>query len=583
MPGQFNDLPDGWALPTVAEVGSIRLGRQRSPDKHTGRYSTKYLRAANITPNGLALTDLLEMDFTPKERATYALLSGDVVLTEASGSPSQVGRAAVWNGEIPDCCFQNTVIRFRPHATTTQYALLTFRHYAASGILAQAARGVGIQHLGASRFASLQFPLPPLNEQRRIAALVDNRLGAIREAEVSLQSALEHTEKQDREIFAAAVTGKLVEPDIVSGRSETQPAQHARSSFGKSLARSTRQGSLFDAAQIEAADGETVLPPLPPGWRWARIDEIGEVTLGRQRSPQHRQGANMRPYLRVANVFENRIDTSDVLRMNFTPSEYSIYALKYGDILLNEGQSPELVGRPAVYRDEVPGACFQNTLVRFRAGPAVNVDFALLLFRHYLHSGEFQKIARWSTNIAHLGLERFRAMPFPLPPLSEQELIAADAQRRLERSVQQRATISSSLGRLPEMEHELFAAAVSGELVPQEKTDEPATALLARVGPPPQDVLYSEHSSPQKGESAVTTRRRSKSRSGSAAIKLEEVLREARRPMPVQDLFALAGYDRDQPEHIELFYLALRAELGRSIRQVGGDIENAMVEAIDAA
>ncbi len=43
----------------------------------------------------------------------------------------------------------------------------------------------------------------------------------------------------------------------------------------------------------------------------------------------------MRPYLRVANVYEDRIDLSDVMEMNFTPEEFETYKLKHGDILLN--------------------------------------------------------------------------------------------------------------------------------------------------------------------------------------------------------------------------------------------------------
>src|SRR5436309_706375 len=108
------------------------------------------------------------------------------------------------------------------------------------------------------------------------------------------------------------------------------------------------------------------LPALPPGWCWAKVCEVGAVKLGRQRSPEHHTGDHMRPYLRVANVYEDRIDLSDVLEMNFTPEEFEQYQLRYGDILLNEGQSLEWVGRPAMYRDELPGSCFQNTLVRFR-------------------------------------------------------------------------------------------------------------------------------------------------------------------------------------------------------------------------
>ena len=107
-------IPSSWARARIADVGSVRVGRQRSPEKHSGRYGTKYLRAKNITSTGLDLTDVLEMDFTPSERATYELRSGDLLVAEASGSAKHVGRAAIWRNEIPNCCFQNTLIRLRP-------------------------------------------------------------------------------------------------------------------------------------------------------------------------------------------------------------------------------------------------------------------------------------------------------------------------------------------------------------------------------------------------------------------------------------------------------------------------------------
>src|SRR4051812_32672868 len=89
---------------------------------------------------------------------------------------------------------------------------------------------------------------------------------------------------------------------------------------------------------------------LPEGWEWSRVHEVGRVQLGRQRSPEHHQGAQMRPYLRVANVFEDRIDTSDVKEMNFDDAEYERFRLAPGDVPLNEGQSKHLVGRPAIFK-----------------------------------------------------------------------------------------------------------------------------------------------------------------------------------------------------------------------------------------
>jgi hypothetical protein len=344
-------LPPGWASVRVDQAGEVRLGRQRSPEQDSGAHMTSYVRPANITPAGMNLSDILEMNFTPAEREVFGLNAGDVLLTEASGSASQVGRSAIWRGEIEPCCFQNTVIRFRPHLTTSEYALIVFRHYAEAGVFASVARGVGIQHLGGSRFAELSYPLPPLAEQKRITEIADIRLAEIREADARLRSALVHLNEQVREILAAAVAGELVPQSF----QPPEPSRvHGASRSGQINLIGEELPPNFGLPGLHAA--------VPEGWLRRRVDQVGEVTLGRQRAPKHERGRNMRPYLRVANVYEDRVDTSDVLRMNFEPEEAEIYELRDGDILLNEGQSPELVGRPAIYRGEVPGACFQNTV-----------------------------------------------------------------------------------------------------------------------------------------------------------------------------------------------------------------------------
>ena len=69
---------------------------------------------------------------------------------------------------------------------------------------------------------------------------------------------------------------------------------------------------------------------LPPDWKWLKVSDAGEVKLGRQRSPQHHLGEHMRPYLHVANVYEDRIDLRSVLEMNFSPEEYETFHLRDG-------------------------------------------------------------------------------------------------------------------------------------------------------------------------------------------------------------------------------------------------------------
>jgi type I restriction enzyme S subunit len=224
---------------------------------------------------------------------------------------------------------------------------------------------------------------------------------------------------------------------------------------------------------------------LPRGWVRRRVDEVGKVQLGRQRSPEVHRGPNMRPYLRVANVFEDRINLDDVMEMHFSPDEVTRFELHTGDILLNEGQSRELVGRPAMYRGELPGACFTNSLVRFQAGTHLLPSFALSLFRHWMRRGDFQRIAQITTNIAHLGAGRFAAMEVPLPPLGEQRRIVAKLEALQERSRRARDALDAIPPLLEKLRQSILAAAFRGDLTKEWRAQhphvEPADKLLARI------------------------------------------------------------------------------------------------------
>jgi type I restriction enzyme S subunit len=175
--------------------------------------------------------------------------------------------------------------------------------------------------------------------------------------------------------------------------------------------------------------------PLPVSWQLVPVREAGEVRLGRQRSPLHQSGRFTTPYLRVANVFDGWIDYSDVLSMDFTPAERRLYGLLPNDILLNEGQSLELVGRSAVYEGEPGAYCFQNTLIRFRCKETTLPGYCRAVFKFWLDTGRFAQVARQTTSVAHLGADRFAEMMFPRPSVEEQHRIAdildaADAEIR---------------------------------------------------------------------------------------------------------------------------------------------------------
>ena len=247
------ELPEGWTWASLESISEVRLGRQRSPKRAIGPYMRPYLRAANVTWDGFDLSDVKEMDFNPGELETYRLEPGDILLAEASGSADEVGKPAVWNGEIKDCCFQNTLIRVRPYRQIVSYLFHHLLSDARSGALGRAARGVGIHHLGAERSSSWAVALPPLAEQQRIVAEVERRLSVVQQAEATVEASLARAERLRQSILKQAFSGRLVpqDPDdepasvlLERIRAEREAeSQASAAAKGKSLRRGKRKAT----------------------------------------------------------------------------------------------------------------------------------------------------------------------------------------------------------------------------------------------------------------------------------------------------------------------------------------------------
>ncbi len=187
-------------------------------------------------------------------------------------------------------------------------------------------------------------------------------------------------------------------------------------------------------------------------WIRDRIGNIGDVQLGRQRAPKYTTGQFNKPYLRVVNVLDGRLDLRDVESMDFNDRDFARYSLQPDDILVTEGDliSVYNVGRSAIWSGEIADCCFQNTLIRFRCGPAAIPKFALAAFRHAFYHAIFAKAAN-ATTVAHLGAERFGSIEIGYPDKSRQRAIADglddlySAERELERRLLGEESLLKSL------------------------------------------------------------------------------------------------------------------------------------------
>lgn len=425
------DLPLGWTTTSVREVANLIRGvtfkkSESSPIHADGL--VPIIRAGNVSGGGLRLDD--DLVFVPEERVAeeQLLRRGDIVIATSSGSAAVVGKSALvrenWRGAHG--AFM-AVLRPNGHVDSV-FLAYCLQEESVRNLWREAAAGTNINNLKRDDLLSTEVPLCPIPEQRRIVAAVEEHFSRLD----AVESALDEAERRCQ---------ALVKSVLLS----------------------------------------VVPTDLPVGWQLSTVADAGTTGLGRQRSPKFHSGPNMKPYLRVANVFEDQIDTSDVMEMHFDEDDFEKYRLRSGDVLLNEGQSPEWLGRPAIYRGDPPEVAFTNSLIRFIPGSEVTSEWALLVFRRHMHAGRFMKESRITTNIAHLALGRFRTVEFPIPSREVQDELVASTQEMLDAVDLQANQIKRARAKSHLMRRAILSAAFAGDLIHQAPNDEPASALLERI------------------------------------------------------------------------------------------------------
>ena len=376
-------MPDGWRHLTVTDVTGLTKRMLQAT-------------ACTITDAGIA-----------NSSATLLPPKSLLVTTRAT-----IGACAINCGPMAtNQGFQNLVPK---SGTCVEFLYYLIQHYRPR--LVRLAAGSTFREVSKRTIRDLEVVLPPLPEQRKIAAILS-----------SVDDAIEKTQAVIDQV--QVVKRGLMQQLLLRGL----PGRHTKFK-------------------------QTEIGTIPVDWTVVRIGEAGKVEAGRQRSP--RAEGELHPYLRVANVYDGYIDTSSLLRMPFTEPEFVRYRLEPGDILLNEGQSRELVGRCAQYYGHPRDCCFQNTLVRFRASDIITNRFAFLVFRHFFYSGIFSGIARQTTSVAHLGVTRFANLILPLPSLTEQVEIAENIDMISSREDSERR----KLDQLSVLKSALLSVLPSGEI-----------------------------------------------------------------------------------------------------------------------
>ena len=215
---------------------------------------------------------------------------------------------------------------------------------------------------------------------------------------------------------------------------------------------------------------------------WGTLGQATEIQGGIQKQPKRAPVANAFPFLRVANVLRGFLDLEEVHQIEVFSGELEKLRLRSGDLLIVEGNgSPSQIGRMAIWKGEIENCVHQNHIIRARIADGIVPKYVETYWNSPGGSSRVLGVASSTSGLYTLSVSKVSVLPIPLPTLAEQRRIVAEVERRLSVIQQAEATVEASLKRAERLRQSILKRAFSGQLVPQDPNDEPASVLLERI------------------------------------------------------------------------------------------------------
>jgi len=405
------ELPEDWEMLPLGEVCEINPRRPRlSRDDDT---LTSFVPMAAVDEVQGVIADLQTRPYHRVKRGYTYFEEGDVLFAKITPS-MQNGKSVITRGLIDGFGFGSTEFHvLRPSSRVIpEWVHLFVRQKSFRDEAMQHFRGaVGQQRVPAEFLESYSLPLPPLDEQRRIVARVEELFARIEEAR-RLRAAAD----QDAERLMPAALEEV-----------------------------------FEEAESK-------------GWP---VKTVGDVIEGKpqygtsQKASEEPVGA---PILRMGNIVDGQVSFEDLKYIDLSPDEEAKYILHKGDVLFNRTNSAELVGKSAVY----PGgrrAVFASYLIRVVADQRKAMPHFIVAYinsplgRQYIQSQLTRAIGQVNVNA-----KKLQAMPIPVPPLLEQRRIVEYLDGVQAQVAELKQLQAGSAAELERLEQAILARAFRGEL-----------------------------------------------------------------------------------------------------------------------
>jgi type I restriction enzyme S subunit len=450
-------------LVPLGQIAAVKLGKMLDRSKHKSGRKLPYLRNINVRWGTVDTSDLAEMFFKDAaEEDKYSVRPGDVLVCEG-GEP---GRASVWSGGETELKYQKALHRVRFHEPYEPKLLVYFLEWMAStGRLEEFFTGSTIKHFTREAFVQLPVPNPPLPEQRRIVARIEELFSRLDAGVAALRHAKAQLQRYRQSVLAAAVTGQLTQ----AWREKHPDTEPAKDLLKRILKQRREQWNGRRKYNEPIAPVVADLPEIPASWTWSSPVQLSapedySLAIGPF-------GSNLKvsdytdagvPLVFVRHIRANDYELTPKFVSAEKASELRAHSADPGDLLITKMGEPP--GDASLYPENRPHAIITADCIKLRL---TNLIVSKSFFVNAINSQLVAKqIAPITRGVAQkkISLDRFRDIALPLPPIAEQHQILAEVEARTTAIDHLEAELDRQITRSNRLRQSTLASAFSGKL-----------------------------------------------------------------------------------------------------------------------
>jgi len=408
------DIPENWKWVRLGYLVQVIGGISYNKDDIT-KEGLRILRGGNIQ-NMKVLVEDDDVFLPPKyDNEDKRIRLGDILIVASTGSKTVIGKAGYVDRDIP-----NTMIgAFLRICRSYSLEIVDYLRYIFDSNLYRMhirdkSQGTNINNVKETYITELAIPLPPLAEQKRIVAKIEELLPYIERYEKAW-SKLEDLNKRfptdlQKSILQLAIQGKLVEqrPEEGTGEELYQQIQAEKQ-------RLIKEGKIKKEKPLPEISVDEIPFDIPESWKWVYIGDLFQHNTGKALNSSDKSGIPLE-YITTSNVYWNRFELGKLKTMLFTDAEIEKCTVQKGDLLVLEGGD---IGRAAIWNYDFPMR-IQNHIHRLRPFNEICIEFFYYIFFLYKNAG---LINGKGIGIQGLSSKVLHKLAVPLPPLAEQKRI----------------------------------------------------------------------------------------------------------------------------------------------------------------